>query len=432
MSRNGTQLPRRQFLKTTLSAAGAAVLAPTIIPSSALGLDGTVAPSERVVVGGIGIGNRGTYDLGCFLEQKDVQFVAVCDVKEKRRTAVKKLADEKYGNESCETYRDFREVLDRSDIDAVLIATGPNWHATMAMAAAKAGKDMYCEKPVTKNISQSLILAETMRRTGRVFQAGTQRRNLPHFAFACELARTGKLGKLTKVYAHPAGMKSLMSGWMPPETEPEKEVVDWDMYLGPAAWRPFNPRFLDGFNFEKGGGFVGAFTGGGVLEWGSHCVDLCQWAVGDCPPPVEYNPPKDGELVTRYENGTQLIFREKGWIPLGSCPVRFEGETGWVEAGDSGKLVLSSPELLAGREVAEIGGYPATFHVRDFLDCVKTRGLPKGNADAACNAHIACHAANISLYLGRQVKYDNTTHDFPNDEPANRLRSEALREPWRL
>ena len=432
MSNKAKQLPRRQFLKGALSAAGAAVLAPTIIPSSALGLDGAVAPSERVVVGGIGIGGRGTYDLGCFLEQKDVQFVAVCDVKEKRRTAVKKIADEKYGNENCATYVDFRELLDRKDIDAVLIATGPNWHATMAMHAAKAGKDMYCEKPVTKNISQSLILAETMRRTGRVFQAGTQRRNLPHFAFACELARTGKLGKLKKVYAHPAGMQALMSGWLIPETEPDKEVVDWNMYLGPAAWRPFNPKLLDGFNFEKGGGFIGAFNGGGVLEWGSHCVDLCQWAVGDCAPPVEYNAPKDGELVARYETGCELIFREKGWIPLGSCPVRFEGETGWVEAGDSGKLVLSSPELLAGREVAEIGGYPATFHVRDFLDCVKTRGLPKGNADAACNAHIACHAANVALSLGRTVKYDNKTNEFIDDVQANRFRSEALREPWRL
>ena len=432
MSNKAKQLPRRQFLKGALSAAGAAVLAPTIIPSSALGLDGAVAPSERVVVGGIGIGNRGTYDLGCFLEQKDVQFVAVCDVKEKRRTAVKKIADEKYGNENCATYIDFRELLDRKDIDAVLIATGPNWHATMAMHAAKAGKDMYCEKPVTKNISQSLILAETMRRTGRVFQAGTQRRNLPHFAFACELARTGKLGKLKKVYAHPAGMQALMSGWLIPETEPDKEVVDWNMYLGPAAWRPYNPKLLDGFNFEKGGGFIGAFNGGGVLEWGSHCVDLCQWAVGDCAPPVEYNAPKDGELVARYENGCELIFREKGWIPLGSCPVRFEGETGWVEAGDSGKLVLSSPELLAGREVAEIGGYPATFHVRDFLDCVKTRGVPKGNADAACNAHIACHAANVALSLGRTVKYDNKTNEFIDDVQANRFRSEALREPWRL
>jgi len=422
-------LPRRRFLQTAAAAAaGAAIAMPMIIPSSALGRDGEVAPSERIVVGGIGIGNRGTYDLGVFLGQKDVQFVAVADVKEARRVAVKKMADSKNENSDCKTYQDFRELLDRADIDAVLIATGPNWHCTAAMAAARAGKDMYCEKPVTKNIAQSLILAETIRRTGRVFQAGTQRRNLPHFAFACELARTGKLGTMKKVYAHPAGMQAMMSGWLPAEMEPKKDVVDWDMYLGPAQWRPFNAKLLDGFNFEKGGGLVG----GGVLEWGSHCVDLCQWAMGDCPPPVEYDAPKNGELVARYKNGAELIFREKGWIPLGSCPVRFEGESGWVEAGDSGKMVLSSPALLAGRTVAEIGGYPATYHVRDFLDCVKTRSLPKGNADAACNAHIACHAANIALHLGRTVKYDNDKNEFINDEQANRLRSEALREPWRV
>jgi predicted dehydrogenase len=428
MSRKVSHLHRRRFLKTAVSA-GAAVMAPVIIPSSALGRDGAVAPSERIVVGGIGIGNRGTYDLGCFLEQKDVQFVAVCDIKATRRDAVKKMVDQKYGNQNCDRYRDFRELLDRKDIDAVLIATGPNWHATAAMNAAKAGKDMYCEKPCTKNISQSLILAETMRRTGRVFQAGTQRRNLPHFAFACELARTGKLGKLKTVYAHPAGMTAVVSGWSTPEPEPAKDVIDWDMYLGPAAWRPFNAKHLDGFNFEKGGGLVG----GGVLEWGSHCVDLCQWAVGaDDTAPVEYNPPKDGRIVARYANGVELVIRETGWIPLGSCPVRFEGETGWVETGDSGKMVLSSPALLAGRTVAEIDGYPATFHVRDFLDCVKTRSQPKANADAACYAHIACHAANIALSLDRKVAFDPQKHEFIGDEQANRLRSEALREPWRM
>jgi hypothetical protein len=440
MQRAATKLGRRRFVKHSLAAMGAAGLAPTIIPSSAMGRDGAVAPSERVIVGGIGIGNRGTYDLGCFLEMKDVQFAAVCDVKEVRRVAVKKRADELYGNQSCLMIKDFRELLDRPDIDAVLIATGPNWHATMAMHAAKAGKDMYCEKPVTKNIAQSLILAETMRRTGRVFQAGTQRRNLPHFAFACELARTGRLGKLQRIYAHPRGMRTLTSVWYPPEPEPDKNVVDWEMWLGPAAWRPYNAKILDGFNFEKGGGMFGGFEkgagppviGGGVLEWGSHCVDLCQWAVDDCPPPVEYNPPKDGQLVAKYENGVELIFRDEGWIPLGSCPVRFEGDKGWVEAGDSGKMVLSSPELLAGRTVEEIGGYPATFHVRDFLDCVKTRSKPKGNADAACNAHIVCHAANVAIYLNRPVKYDLAKNEFVGDDEANRLRSEALREPWRL
>jgi predicted dehydrogenase len=418
---------RRGFLKRS-AGAGLAAAGFTILPSSALGLNGQVPPSERITVGGIGIGNRGQYDLGCFLEQKDVQFLAVCDVKKVRRDAVKKIADKHHGNNDCAQYRDFQELLDRKDIDAVLIATGPNWHCTAAIYTAMAGKDMYCEKPVTKNISQSLILAETMRRTGRVFQAGTQRRNLPHFAFACELARTGRLGKLHTIYAHPAGMSALMSGWLPAEPLPEKEVVDWDMYLGPASWRPYNAKLLDGFNFEKGGGLVG----GGVLEWGSHCVDLCQWAVGDKSYPVEYDAPNDGQVVARYADGVKLIFRETGWIPLGSCPVRFEGDTGWVEAGDSGKLVLSSPELIAGRDVAEIGGYPATFHVRDFLDCVKTRSQPKGNADAACNAHIACHAANIAIALNRTVKFDPVKHEFINDAEANRLRSEALREPWRI
>ncbi len=170
MSKKTARVSRRRFLRSAASMAGAATIAPTIIPSSALGLDGAVAPSERIVVGGIVIGRRGGYDLSCFLPQPDVQFVAVADVKQKRRGEVKKIVDSHYGNAKCETYRDFRELLDRQDIDAVLIATGPNWHATAAMTAAKAGKDMYCEKPVTKNIAQSLILKETMRRTGRVFQ----------------------------------------------------------------------------------------------------------------------------------------------------------------------------------------------------------------------------------------------------------------------
>ena len=162
MSKKAQRSSRRQFLGA-VSAGSAAAVAPMFIPSSALGRDGAVAPSERIVVGGIGIGRRGGYDLGCFLKQKDVQFVAVADIKRKRRGQVKNIVDKHHGNENCKTYRDFREVLDRDDIDAVLIATGPNWHATAAMTAAKAGKDMYCEKPVTKNISQSLILADTMR-----------------------------------------------------------------------------------------------------------------------------------------------------------------------------------------------------------------------------------------------------------------------------
>ncbi len=428
MSDEKTSLTRRGFLKT-VAGAGAMLAAPYVVPGTALGKDGAVAAGDRIVLGGLGIGNRGSYVLGCFLEEPDVRFVAIADVRGARRAAVKKMADTKYGNQDCATYRDFRELLARSDIDAVLIATGPNWHATAAIAAAKAGKDVYCEKPSTKNIAQSLALAETFRRTARVFQAGTQRRNLPHFEFACELACRGKLGKLQAVHAHPAGMATGMSGWAPAEPEPPEEEVDWDLYLGPAAWRPFNRRLLDGFNFEKGGGMVG----GGILEWGSHCVDLCQWANNaDDTAPVEYNPPEGDQVVERYANGVKLVIRNEGWLPLGSCPVRFEGDTGWVETGDGGKLVLSSPALLAGRKVPEIGGYPATFHVRDFLNCVKSRGQPRANADVACQAHIACHAANIAIFLNRKLAYDPKKNEFIGDEQANRLRSEALREPWRI
>ncbi|HPM83508.1 MAG TPA: Gfo/Idh/MocA family oxidoreductase [Candidatus Anammoximicrobium sp.] len=425
-----THLNRRRFLKTAAQA-GAILAMPHVIPATALGQGGRAAPSERIRLGGIGIGNRGSYVLGCFLHEPDVQFVAICDVKASRRQAVKQMADTKYGNQDCAMYADMRDLLARGDIDAVLIATGPNWHATASILAANAGKDVYCEKPCTKNIAQSLALAQAFRRTGRVFQAGTQRRSLPNFMYAIELARTGRLGRLQTLYAHPMGLKTEMSGWLPAEAEPPKEEVDWDMYLGPAAWRPFNRRLLDGFNFEKGGGMFGAFGAGGCLEWGSHCVDLCQWANNaDDTAPVEYEP-KDGQLHARYANGVKLVLRNDGWLPLGSCPVRFEGEKGWVETADDGELVASSESLLVNKG-AKIGGYPADFHVRDFLDCVKTRAQTRANADVACNSHIVCHAGNIALFLGRKVVFDPVKHEFPGDEEANRLRSEALREPWRV
>jgi hypothetical protein len=426
MRNEGVPLNRRRFLKT-VAQAGAVLAAPLVIPGSVLGKNGAVAPSERIVLGGIGIGSRGGYDLGCFLPEPDVQFVAVCDVKANRRKAVKDMVDAKYGNRDCATYIDLRELLARRDIDAVLIATGPNWHATASILAAQAGKDVYCEKPCTKNIAQSLTLAEVFRRTGRVFQAGTQRRSLPNFAFAIDLARSGKLGKLQTLHAQAMGLRTESSGWAPAEPELPKEEVDWDLYLGPAAWRPFNRKLLDGFNFEKGGGMVG----GGCLEWGSHCVDLCQWANdADATAPVEYEP-KNRQLHARYANGVKLVIRDDGWLPLGSCPVRFEGETGWVETGDDAEFAASSPALLVGKG-KKIPGYPADFHIRDFLDCVKTRAQTRANADVACHSHIACHAANISLFLGRKLNYDPVKNEFIGDEEANRLRSEALREPWRL
>ncbi len=429
MSKNGSPLNRRRFLKTAAQASALLVM-PHVIPGTALGKNGSVAPSERIVLGGIGIGNRGTYDLGCFLHEPDIRFVAVCDVKAERRKAAKEMVDTRYGNSDCATYVDLRELLARSDIDAVLIATGPNWHGTAAILAAQAGKDVYCEKPCTRNIAQSLALAEVFRRTGRVFQAGTQRRSLPNFTYAVELARSGKLGKLQALHAHPMTLKASTSGWLPAQPEVPQEV-DWDLYLGPAAWRPFHRAHLRSFDFEEGGGLVG----NGCLPWGSHCVDLCQWANdADATAPVEYEPVERGvkekQLHARYANGVRLVIRNEGWLPLGSCPVRFEGDTGWVETGDDAEIVASSPVLL-GRRGAKIPGYPADFHIRNFLDCVKTRALTRSHAEATCYAHIACHAANIALFLDRKIRYDPRKNEFIGDEEANRLRSEALREPWR-
>jgi hypothetical protein len=417
-----SKLTRRGFFKR--AAFGA--IAPMIVPGAVLGRDGGVAPSERIVMGGIGIGNRGRYVLSCFLPNPDVQFVAVCDVQQRRRESIKKMIDDQNNNKDCAMIRDFRELLARNDIDAVLIATGPNWHAQASIQAAKAGKDVYCEKPCSKTIAASLALRDTFRRTGRVFQAGTQRRSLPNFMFAIDLARFGKLGKLHTLYAHPYGLATMQSGWLPEEPEPPKDVVDWNMYLGTAAWRPYNKKLLDGFNFEKGGGLVG----GGCLEWGSHCVDLCQWANNaDDTAPIEYEPVGD-QLHAKYPNGVKLILRNDGWLKLGSCPVRFEGENGWVETGDNADIVASDERMLVGRG-AKIAGYPADLHVRNFLDCVRSRGQTRADASIACQAHIACHAANIALYLKRRVVFDPVKNEFVGDEEANRLRSEALREPWR-
>ena len=415
-------MKRRDFLK-----AATAVTAPLVIPRHVLSAPGQPGANDRIHLAGIGIGGRGSGVLGEFLSQPDVRCVAVCDARADRRTRTKNMVDTRYGNNDCVEYRDFRELLARDDLDAVLITTGSNNHAMLSIYAARAGKDVYCEKPCTKTIAESLALAETFRRTARVYQGGMQRRNVPNFELAIALARTGRLGRLRAVNAHPGGMGTHTSGWSTPEPAPPREEVDWDLFLGTAAWRPFSRGLLNS-GFEKGGGLVG----GGVLEWGSHCVDMCQWANNaDDTVPIEYYPIVDGQAGGLYANGVKLVLRNDGWLPLGSCPVRFEGDAGWVETGDSGKFGVSSQALLASGLSGELPGQPHVSHVRDFLNCVKSRGKPRVNADVACQSHIACHAANIAIFLDRRLAYDPKKNEFLNDEQANRLRAEAAREPWR-
>lgn len=428
-AKNGeAAIARRRFLKTL---AAATVSTPWFAPASALGRDGFVAPSERIILGGIGIRHRGGYVLSLMLPQPDVRFVAVADVRDDQRRGVKAMADRTYGNSDCTTYRDFRELLSRPDIDAVLIATGDRWHAPASIMAAQAGKDVYSEKPCAMTIGLARALADTVRRCGRVFQAGTQRRTVGNFIHAVKLAQGGKLGRLQTLHASIYRLRE-SHDWLPAQPEPPKEVVDWDMWLGPAPWRPYNQRYVDG-------GWRGYFdfdSGATLLDWGAHTLDLCQWAnQADGTTPIEFEPvdsKNDNVIVCRYANGVKLVLRQGGWLGLGTCPVRFEGDEGWIETGDTGRIALEPDSLRAMNPTHVIRGTSPKYHVRDFFDCVKSRSKPAANADVACYSHIACHAAYIAWRLGRKVKFDPVKEEFINDEEANRMRTHSMREPWRV
>jgi predicted dehydrogenase len=415
---------RRRFLSTAAKAS-AVCAAPLFVPGRALGLNGAVAPSERIALAGLGIGGRGNYVLGCMMEEPVIQFVAISDPQKTRRENVKKRAEEKYGP-GVQTYRDFREMLPRQDIDAVLIATGDRWHTMASICVAKAGKDIYCEKPCSMTIAESQALADTMRRYDRIYQAGTQRRSVANFLFAAELCHTGKLGKLTAVHANTL-YPATIHDWLPAQPEPSLDECDWNLWLGPTPWRPYNQQYTNGQwrNYFD-------FHGGGILEWGAHTVDLCNWAgVDDQTMPTLYEPTPSGCIAT-YDSGLKLVMRDEGWMGLGTCSVRYEGEDGWVETGDSGRLELSSGQLRSEqRQYAEVGT-SAVSHVKNFIDAVKTRRPAHSNAAVVATSHIICHAAYIAWQLGRPLKLDPKKVEFLDDAEANRMRSRALRDPWRI
>ncbi len=426
MSPSSTRFNRRTFLKSTSLAAGAAVAVPQIVPASALGRDGAVAPSERIVLGGLGIGPRGRKDLSCLLPNSDVQFVAVADLQKSRREIVKKMVDDHYGNQDCILYQDMYDVLGRDDIDALLIATGDRWHTMASILAAKAGKEVYCEKPCSLTIAESRALADAYRKYGRVYQAGTQRRSIGNFQFATDLVRDSKLGKLKVVHAN-TRPPATSHHWLPAQPEPAKDVCDWDRWLGPCPWRPYNGDYVRG---RWRGHFD--FHGGGILEWGSHTVDLCQWAADkDRTAPVRYVPNTDG-VDCYYEDGLKLVMRSQGWMGMGTCSVRYEGEDGWIETGDSGNFLLAPESLRTQQSVFTRAGTDPTTHIRNFLDCVKTRKLTNANAAVVAQSHVVCHAAYISWQLGRELNFDPVKEEFAGDEEANRMSSRAMRQPWRI
>ena len=409
-----TRMGRRRLLQT--AAVGAAgVAAPYVVTSAALGAAGRAPASERITVGTIGCGGRGSYDRGAFLWHADVQVVAVCDVKGPQRRAGQKAVEAKYGPGTCAAYIDLRELLAREDLDAVLIATGENWHAPASILAARAGKDIYCEKPMCMTIAEGRAVVEAVRRHDVVYQCGTQRRNLGRFRFAVDLARRGVLGELKELYAEKTPWpEELDRSTLSPQPAPPREELDWDLWLGPAPWRPYNPGYLRWENRQDLG--LGVIPG-----WGSHTADLCQWANdADDSAPVEYWH-EDGTIVGRYANGVKLIF-EKGAWPL---HVRFVGTEGWVYADDDGGVRAEPESLLAFRKFGK--GYPADDHVREFIDCVKSRRRPTSHAEASHRSMTANHCAIVCKELRRPVRWDPAAEEFPGDDEANRLRARAHR-----
>lgn len=436
MGKATKRLTRRDVLRHSM-ATGAAVAAPWFVPAAARGAEKKAAPSERITLGVIGIGPRATYDLGGMLKQPDCQCVAICDVQARRRDAGKKLIDKHYGNSACVVYRDFRELLARRDIDAVLIGTGDRWHAPASMLAAKAGKDVYSEKPCGLTIGLCQALDDVIRKTGRVFQAGTQRRSVPNFQAAVRLAQSGKLGKIHTLFAS-VYTPSIETTWLPGEPTPPREVVDWDLWLGPAPWRPYNHLYVDG----RWRGYWDFDSGARLLDWGAHTLDLCQWAnKADDTGPVEYEL-TEKTIQARYANGVKLVLdcletpfgQRPGWVQsLGTCPVRFVGDEGWVETGDSGGIEVhpaSLKEELKGvigkREV----GLDVSRHARNFFDCIKSRAKPAANSQVMRRSHTACHAAALAWILKRKLKFDPVKEEFIGDDEANGLRARPARAPW--
>ncbi|MDD2598206.1 MAG: Gfo/Idh/MocA family oxidoreductase [Kiritimatiellae bacterium] len=429
---------RRTFLKRSVGA-GSALALPYFIPASALGKDGAVAPSERIVMGVIGVGGRGITDTRWMLSQKDLHFVAICDVQKRWRDQAKSEVDARYGNTDCAAYRDFRQLLERKEIDAVVIATGDRWHALASILSMQAGKDVYCEKPGCRTIDEGQALVKCYKSTGRIFQTGAQRVSEKNFVFAGELLRQGRLGKVETVRAHlgflPAWPR--VNAVLPAVPQPPVDELDWDMWLGPAPWRDYNPEFLKPWPVP--GWYTQYDFAAGIAQWGSHTILQCQMDLGLADTSaVEYEYPTAGlkeGMTIHFANKVKLIAQIDGW--RGSCGVRYEGSEGWVAAADGYERPdLSDPALFSDYRklvdgYAERTGRPFN-HIRDFVDCVKSRRPAVTDAVVAHRTMTTNLIMDICLDLKRSLKWDPVKEEFIGDDEANALRTRVMREPFRI
>jgi predicted dehydrogenase len=419
---------RRRFLGT----AGALAAGPWVIPSTAWGLQ---APSNRITTALIGSGSRGQQ----IIVGGD-RVVAVCDVDANIRAKAKAAIDAKTGNQDCAEYGDFREVLGRDDIDAVVIATPDHWHVAIALAAVKAGKAVYVEKPVSYCIQEGRILADAVRRHGTILQVGSQQRSPEYekFTWAVELVRGGRIGELktAKVLIYARSGKD--NPWAPRAVPPE---LDYEMWLGPAPYSPYHPERVH-YKFR----FVSDFSGGDITNWGAHHLDIAQWGVGASESgPVEvvghgkrnihgvHDTFYDINVDFLYENGAKVELRSTteggtGWV-------RFEGTEGWVQVSREG-IDAEPKSLLNSRAAAgpiKVVPEPlASTHMGIWLECIRARNPRALNVpiEVAHRSATVCHLANMSMELERPLNWDPAAEEFIDDDAANRMRWRPMRAPW--
>ncbi|MEI7733102.1 MAG: Gfo/Idh/MocA family oxidoreductase [Verrucomicrobiota bacterium] len=423
---------RRQFL----AAVGTVSAAPLIVPASVLGRDGTVAPSNRIVMGNFGVGNRARAILPHFMSNPEILMHVVCDCRADRLKSAKEMVDGFYKNTDCETQDDFRDLLARKDVDAVFIATGNRWHGMGSILAAKAGKDVYSEKPVSLTIAEGRALCDITKRLGIVYQGGHQRRNTDSYKFMAEVVRKGMIGKVHTV------INQVWEGpvvkYAPPTPVPAG--FNYDMWLGQTPYRPFNWGHVNTWQYFWD-------TAEGVItDMGCHYTDLMQMTLNmDHTGPVEYEgkaefpdpreayseTPIRGEVRCRYANGVTGVIAQRG--KFADRYIRFIGSEGWIQVDDQTNLITAEPKSILSTRVINSKSWADTGdHIGDFVRAIKNRTLTSVHPEAAHRAISVCQLANICLRLGRKLKWDPEKELFTNDHDANRMLARAPRAPWRL
>jgi len=423
-------ISRRTLLKKGL-AGGACVALPVIVPSSVFGQD---APSNKINIGIIGTGSQGILNLRAFMTKSAAKVIAVCDVDLKHREEARKRA----GLAQDASYDDFRELLARTDVDAVCVCTPDHWHTLVSIAAAKAGKDLYSEKPLAYSVAEGRALCDTVRRYGRILQTGSHQRSDRDFRHACELVRNGRIGKLHTIKVEiPVNSRPNPLSWkaeMPPVN------LDYDLWLGPALSRPYIEQGCH-YNWH----FIYDFGWGQLTNWGAHVFDIAQWGNGtDLTGPVEVSGraifPKEGlfetplsyDLEYKYANGVRLLCSTTDKPDGSESPVRFEGDKGWIFV--SRNKFFSQPDWLIQSKIGpdEVRLYNSIDHHQNFIDCVKSRAKPAADVEIGHRSATVCHLGGIAVRMGRKLRWDPEKERFIDDTEANKMLSRPMRSPWRL